>query len=64
MALSIKGKSKTRNFEIIDDLSSNGQALENLLNTTVDQIGGSLDEKEKIAIIYRFISKHVFGFDS
>ena len=64
MALSIKGKNKTRNFEIIDNLSPNGQALENMLNTTVDQIGRSLDEKEKITIIYRFISKHVFGFDS
>ena len=64
LSLFIRRKSRRRIFEVLDELSPNGKALENLLNTTVDQIGRSLDDKEKMTIIYRFISKHVFGADS
>jgi len=64
LSLFIKGKSRRRIFEVLDELSPNGEALENLLNTTVDQIGRSLDDKEKMTIIYRFINKYVFGADS
>ncbi len=56
-----QGENKKRIIEVIEDLSPNGQAMENMLNTTVDQIGRSLDEKEKTAIIYRFIRKHFFN---
>ncbi len=57
----IQSGQKKRIIEIMEELSPNGQALENMLNTTVDQIGRSLDEKEKAAIIYRFMKKHFFN---
>jgi len=57
----IQGGQKKRIIEIMEELSPNGQALENMLNATVDQIGRSLDEKEKTAIIYRFMKKHFFN---
>ncbi|MBF0204011.1 MAG: hypothetical protein HQK67_06770 [Desulfamplus sp.] len=57
----IQGEQKKRIIEIMEELSPNGQALENMLNATVDQIGRSLDEKEKTAIIYRFMKKHFFN---
>ncbi|MBU4261962.1 MAG: hypothetical protein KKC76_08830 [Proteobacteria bacterium] len=58
---SIKGENKRRIIEVLEELSPNGQALENMLNTTVDQIGRSLDEKEKTVILYRFLRKHFFS---
>ena len=54
------GENKRRVFEVMEELSPNGQALENMLNTTVEQIGRSLDEKEKTVILYRFLKKHFF----
>jgi|GEM_PF-1933468 len=54
------GENKKRIFEVVEELSPNGQALENMLNTTVEQIGRSLDEKEKTVILYRFLRKHFF----
>ncbi|MDM8557044.1 hypothetical protein QUF75_20145 [Desulfococcaceae bacterium HSG7] len=59
-----KGKNRERIFEISDELSSNGQTLESMLNTAVDSIGRSLDDKEKMTIFYRFISQHIFGLES
>ena len=61
LALAINGENKKRIFDLLDDLSSNAQALENVLNSMVDQLGKGLDEKEKIVIFYRFVRKHVFG---
>ena len=61
LTLTINGENKKRIFDLVDDLSSNGLALENVLNSMVDQLGKGLDEKEKIAIFYRFVRKHVFG---
>lgn len=61
LALAINGENKKRIFDLLDDLSPNAQALENVLNSMVDQLGKGLDEKEKIAIFYRFVGKHVFG---
>ena len=61
LALTLNGENKKRIFDLIDDLSPNGLALENVLNSMVDQLGKGLDEKEKIAIFYRFVRKHVFG---
>lgn len=58
---SVQGENKRRIIEVMEDLSPNGHALENMLNTTVDQIGRSLDEKEKTVILYRFLRKHFFG---
>lgn len=54
------GESKRRIFEVVGELSPNGQALANMLDTTVEQIGRSLDEKEKTVILYRFLEKHFF----
>ncbi len=50
-----------RIFELPEELSSNGEVLENMLNSTIEQLGKGLDDKEKIAIIYRVVKKHVFG---
>jgi len=55
------GTNDRRIFEVVSNLSPNGQALENMLNTTVEQIGKSLDEKEKLAVLYRFLNRHLFG---
>ena len=54
------GENKRRVFELLDELSPNGQALANMLDTSVEQIGRSLDEKEKTVILYRFFKKHFF----
>ena len=54
------GESERRVFEVVEELSPNGQALANMLDTTVEQIGRSLDEKEKTIILYRFLKKHIF----
>lgn len=54
------GEIKRRIFEAVESLSPNGQALANMLDTTVEQIGRSLDEKEKTVILYRFLKKHFF----
>ncbi len=56
-----QGKNNERIFEVLDEVSSNGQVLENMLNSTIDQLGKGMDEKEKIMILYRVIEKHVFG---
>jgi hypothetical protein len=54
------GENKKRVFEVAEELSPNGQALANMLDATVEQIGKSLDEKEKTVILYRFLKKHFF----
>ncbi|MCJ7604184.1 MAG: hypothetical protein MUO63_22125 [Desulfobulbaceae bacterium] len=54
------GENKRRVFEVVEELSPNGQALANMLDATVEQIGRSLDEKEKTVILYRFLKKHFF----
>ena len=61
LSMSLRGQNKERIFELLDDLSANGQVLENMLNSTIDQLGKGLDEKEKVAILYRVVGKHVFG---
>ncbi|MBF0103010.1 MAG: hypothetical protein HQK77_19100, partial [Desulfobacterales bacterium] len=61
--LTIKDKINQRTFEPVDNISSNAQALENMLNVTVDQIGRGLDEKEKMTVLCNFINKHVFGLN-
>ena len=61
LSMSLRGQNEERIFELLDDLSPNGQVLENMLNSTIDQLGKGLDEKEKIAILYHFVKKHVFG---
>jgi hypothetical protein len=55
------GQPETRIFEISVELSQNGKAMENMLNTTVDSIGRELDDKEKMVVLYRFIRRHFFG---
>ena len=56
-----QGQNKERIFEVLEELSPNGKALENMLNATTDQLSKGLDEQEKIAILYRFVEKNVFG---
>lgn len=56
-----KGENNERIFEVLDDISTNGQVLENMLNSTIDQLGKGMDEKEKMMILCRVIEKHVFG---
>lgn len=58
---SIQGENKRRIIEVMEELSPNGQALENMLNTTVDQIGRGLNENERTVILYRFLRKYFFG---
>ncbi|MDR3555560.1 MAG: hypothetical protein P4L55_12460 [Syntrophobacteraceae bacterium] len=58
------GESKRRVFEVVEELSPNGHALANMLDATVEQIGRSLDEKEKTMILYHFLKKHFFGTGS
>jgi hypothetical protein len=41
------GQPETRIFEISVELSQNGKVMENMLNTTVDEIGRGLDDKKK-----------------
>lgn len=55
------GQPETRIFEISVELSQNGKVMENMLNTTVDEIGRGLDDKEKMVVLYRFIRRHFFG---
>lgn len=57
------GKNERRVFEVVEELSPNGKALENMLDASVEQIGKSLDKKEKTVILYRFLKKHFFGSD-
>jgi len=45
----------------MEDLSPNGHVMENMINTTVDQIGRSLDKEEIVAVFHRVLSKNVFG---
>jgi len=61
LSVFFNGNNKERIFELPEELSANGEVLENMLNSTIDQLGKGLDEKEKIAIIYRVVRKHVFG---
>ncbi|MDD2509465.1 MAG: hypothetical protein PHS78_10565, partial [Aliarcobacter skirrowii] len=61
LSIFINGKNNERILDLVDELSPNGHALENILSSTTDQLGKGLDEKEKIAIVYRFVAKHVFG---
>jgi hypothetical protein len=61
MSIFLNGQNKVRTFEIMDSLSPNGDVMENMLNSTIEQLGKGLDEQEKVAIIYRVVGKHVFG---
>lgn len=61
LSIFLNGQKKVRNFDILDSLSPNGDVLENMLNSTLEQLGKGLDEQEKVAIIYRVVGKHVFG---
>jgi len=61
LSVFLNGKNNDRIFELMEELSSNGQALENVLNSTIEQFGKGLNEQEKVAIIYRVVGKHVFG---
>ncbi|MCK5097822.1 MAG: hypothetical protein KAR45_06940, partial [Desulfobacteraceae bacterium] len=56
-----KGQNNERIFEVLDDISANGQVLENMLNSTIDQLGKGMDEKEKMMILCRVIEKYIFG---
>ncbi|MCI5210944.1 MAG: hypothetical protein D3910_19650 [Candidatus Electrothrix sp. ATG2] len=64
LALTVQGKNEQRIFELIDELSPNGTVLENMLNSTLEQVGKGLDEKEKTAVLYRIIRRHIFGKQS
>ena len=61
LSIFLKGKNNDRTFELLKELSPNGQALENVLNSTIEQFGKGLNEQEKIAVIYRVVSRNVFG---
>lgn len=61
LSIFLRGENKVRTFEIMDSLSPNGDVMENMLNSTLEQLGKGLDEQEKVAIIYRIVGKHVFG---
>jgi hypothetical protein len=61
LSMFLNGRNEMRTFEIMDSLSPNGDVLENMLNSTLEQLGKGLDEQEKVAIIYRVVGKHVFG---
>ncbi len=55
------GKNKERIFDVLNSFSSNGQVMENMLNTTIEQLSKGMDEKEKTMILCRIIEKHIFG---
>lgn len=59
-----QGKNKERIFDVTGEISSNGQVLENMLNSTIDQLGKGMDEKEKTKILCRIIEKHIFGLNN
>jgi len=59
-----QGKNRERIFDVTGEISSNGQVLENMLNSTIEQLGKGMDEKEKIMILCRIIEKHIFGLTS
>lgn len=61
LSMFLNGQKKERTFELKESLSQNGTALENMLNTTLEQLGKGLEDQEKVAIIYRVVGKHVFG---
>ncbi len=63
LSLFSKGKNKERIFDVTGGISSNGQVLENMLNSTIDQLGKGMDEKEKTMILCRIIEKHIFGLN-
>ena len=58
------GKNRERIFDVASEISSNGQVLENMLNSTIDQLGKGMDEKEKAIILCRIIEKHIFGLNN
>jgi hypothetical protein len=61
IAMTINGKNHKRVFEPVDDINQNAQALESMLNATLDQLGRGLDEKEKMTVLFKFINQNVFG---
>jgi len=61
LTVNIDGVQKNRIFDIEGQISPNGVVLENMLNSTIDQLGKGLSENEKMTILYRLISNHVFG---
>lgn len=63
LSLFSHGRNRDRIFAINEDISSNGQVLENMLNSTIEQLGKGMDEKEKTMILCRIIEKHIFGLN-
>jgi len=61
LSIFFNGKNNERIFDVLDDVSSNGQVLENMLNSTIDQLSKGMAEKEKIVVLCRIIEKHIFG---
>ncbi|MGM0597752.1 MAG: hypothetical protein ACQES9_12020 [Myxococcota bacterium] len=58
------GENNERLFDVTDEISSNGKVLENMLNSTIDQLGKAMSEEEKTTILCRIIEKHIFGLRS
>jgi len=56
-----QGENNERIFEVLDEISVNGNVLKNMLDSTIDQLGKGIDEKEKMMILCQVIEKHVFG---
>lgn len=50
-----------RILDRIEELGQNAMVMENMLNATLDQLGRSLDEREKMYVLYRFLRRHMFG---
>ena len=50
-----------RILDQIDELGQNALVMENMLNATFDQLGRSLDERERMYVLYRLLRKHMFG---
>ncbi|EFK09464.1 conserved hypothetical protein [delta proteobacterium NaphS2] len=55
------GKTSERILDAGGDISSNGQVLENMLNSTIEQLSKGMDEKERTRVLLKIIEKHVFG---
>jgi hypothetical protein len=61
LSLYADGRTYQRILDSDGDVGQNGQVMENMLNAAVDNIGRSLDEQEKMLVLYKFIRKYVFG---
>lgn len=61
ISLYAEGKTYQRILDTEGELGQNGQVMENMLNAAVDHMGRSLDDRERMLVLCKFIRKYVFG---